>query len=200
MTTEVLGSMESGAIFPTNVSDLFQTGLTDKNGRLFFLKLLSEHDAPDQSKLVGQNSGFFNYFDTSVAARYPNEDAIRAYYQVERPDESHIGIVWPENDLIGFIELYKRARRTAEIKYWLDFFKQGEAIMGNAVGQVAEFLVKQSGFSLVVAHVDPDNERSLKVLEQSGFHHSEQYSRFNPNSQLWVYPTKPNDVVIGDES
>ena len=78
----------------------------------------------------------------------------------------------PDGDLLGGIAVFNirhGAAESAEIGYWMGERHAGRGIMGEALPMVAGFCFGVLGLRRIEAACIPDNRRSARVLERSGF-------------------------------
>ena len=73
--------------------------------------------------------------------------------------------------LIGVIDVRRHVAQSAQIGYWLGEEHSGKGFARAAVRATTKFCFENLGLHRVEAAVQPDNERSIRLLEAIGFQH-----------------------------
>ncbi len=104
------------------------------------------------------------------------EDAVALIEKIDNAIALDDGITWGIFEkgarmllgTIGFWRIEKENFR-AEIGYLLCLETQGKGYMSEAIQEVIRFGFIEMGLHSIEARVDPANEKSMKLLEKSGF-------------------------------
>jgi hypothetical protein len=102
-----------------------------------------------------------------------NSDAIELYRlpPLEDATTKVFNIFW-QSDICGQIILQIK-NQTGVISYWVDALLSNKNIATDAVNLLTKHAFDAFNIYTIEAYVRPENSKSLRVLEKSGFHQTE---------------------------
>lgn len=172
---------------------IFKTFPELESERLLFRKIVIGN-AKDLF-LIRSNDDVMRYMD--VPRHYSISDSEKLIRSVEESYKKETGIIWAIVEkytnsfigYIGFIRIFPEHCR-AEIGYALKPEYWGKGYMYESIKRMVRFGFNNMRLHSIEANVNPDNEKSKKVLEKIGFK-KEAYFREN-----YLFDNKFLDSII----
>lgn len=157
----------------TKINDaIFEHFPTLKSTRLIFREFeLSDSQAFFELR---SNAQVMNYMDSHPFKDV--EDAKKNIEQIQLNFKEKIGLNWviteqKKQQFIGYFSFWRFSRQNCrgEIGYALhpDFW--GNGYMSETIQTMTQFAFEQFGFHSIMANVNPNNKKSIKLLEKNGF-------------------------------
>jgi len=98
---------------------------------------------------------------------------IAIIHQITQKNEGLYWVITRKNEpkLLGTISLrnFEPDQYRAEIGFELQPNQQGQGLMQEALTHVLEFAFNSLGLRAIIAETDPENLRSIRILERHGF-------------------------------
>jgi len=138
-----------------------------------YLRQITPEDSQYLINLIDNNRMHLSQFGDKTSEKYPTFKSVYVRNSTQKLNELRFGI-WRknsmrENILVGFIKATFKLANEAEIGYWIGSEFQSRGIMTIAVKALIGFLHEARKLEIFTATAHRDNQKSIGVLEKSGF-------------------------------
>ncbi len=135
----------------------------------FTLRQLTVDDAKSYLDLIEYNRSHLSRHGDVTSLNYPDLDSVvKSIVQPDNPLRLRFGI-WPEEIMVGTVNLTPRGERRFEIGYWVGAEHIGHGYAAEAAKMMVEYGFDKAGADLLLAVVNIGNKASVKTIEKVGF-------------------------------
>ena len=146
----------------------------------------------------GDSEALFDYRSLPEVSRYQSwrpgaVEEVRAFARTNSLEQAEKGYGWvqlavclPDGRLIGDIGLHFVDEHQMEIGYTLAPAAWGKGYALEAVSAVIDYLFTVRGKHRITGSVDPDNERSIRLLKNLGFRQEAHFIKSFRQDGRWL--------------